>query len=88
MIRTVGRSVEAALRLLVKGWLPRVRYAGEESGYYRFAVPSESGRDAYTVCVRVAEPTLRCSCPAGLHGKACKHVALLRLQFGWVAGER
>ena len=43
-----------------------------------YCVPSASG-DGSAYQVQVSGETMLCSCPAGIHGKCCKHVAAVEM---------
>jgi hypothetical protein len=80
---------EAAIRLFVSGYLAELRFVSEEDGHYYYSIPSERGHGVlYGIDHDPASNKLRCSCPAGRHGKVCKHLRLLQLARGWTANDK
>lgn len=76
LTRTQRRAIERAraehILVLVRG---TVKATGE-----RFYLVRGSTGKHY--CVRVAGPSLTCTCPAGQDGRCCKHRAAVFLHLG------
>ncbi len=49
------------------------RLTGEQDGTECYLVPSEDRTSEYLITHDVRTGRLRCGCPAGQHGRACKH---------------
>jgi hypothetical protein len=73
----------SAIRLVLAGYLGKLKYNQSEDGHVYFNIPSETRRGAlYQLDYDPTKKTARCSCPAGHHGKPCKHFRLFQLQIG------
>ena len=80
---------DGAIRLFTAGYLPKLRYSGEEDGHHYLTIPSETQPGiVYTIDYCPAEKTVRCSCPAGQHNVPCKHLRLFQLRNGWAVEAR
>jgi hypothetical protein len=72
-----------AIRLVLAGYLSKLRHSESEDGHHYWTVPSESRRGVlYQLDYNPKDRSVRCSCPAGRHGRPCKHFRLFQLQIG------
>jgi hypothetical protein len=68
------------------------RFGITTAGEHAYAVPSSNGKGTYTVryagrgdCAEVR--LWECDCPAGQHGKTCKHIRLVGEANGAICDE-
>ena len=84
-----SRPVTAnALRLVLGGYLAKLVYNQGDDGNLYWSIPSETRTGVvYQIDFDPAHRTLSCSCPAGMHGRPCKHLRLFQLMHGMAIGE-
>lgn len=77
-----------ALRLVLGGYLAKLAYNQGDDGNLYWSIPSETRTGVvYQIDFDPAHRTLSCSCPAGMHGRPCKHLRLFQLMHGMAIGE-
>jgi len=70
-----------AIRLVMVGYLSKLVYNEDEDGHLYWNIPSETQSGVlYQIDYYPADRTISCSCPAGWHGRPCKHFRLFQLQ--------